>query len=95
MDEEKIPVMVIANRPIKDYIYAMCLELSKPTVNRIILQATDNNMGVVLRLVRLWSAFGIEEVDESRKMVETINTGTNLPIRVNQLMLRKLGVIRR
>lgn len=89
VEEEKIKPMIIADRPIKEYFWAMALEMSRPYTTEIALWATDNNMPTVERLVRLWDNFLIEEVAGSRKRKQTINLKTSRKIIVNEIILRK------
>lgn len=89
MDEEKIKPMIIADRPIKEYFWAMGLELSRPYTQEIAMWATDNNMGTVDRLIRLWDHFLVEEVKGSRKRKQTINIKSQRKIIVNEVILRK------
>lgn len=88
-EEEKIKPMIIADRPIKEYFWAMALELSRTYTQEIALWATDNNMATVDRLVRLWDNFLVEEVEGSRKRKQTINIKTDRKIIVNEVILKK------
>ena len=88
-EEEKIKPMIIADRPIKEYFWAMALEMSRIYTTEIALWATDNNMNTVERLVKLWDNFLVEEVPGSRKRKQTINLKTSRKIIVNEVILRK------
>lgn len=92
-EEEKIKPMIIADRPIKDYLWAMALELQRNYINEIALWATDNNMGTVERLIKIWDKFLVEEVPGSRKKKQTINLKTSRKIIVNEVILRKSPVL--
>lgn len=89
VEEEKIKPMIIADRPIKEYFWAIALELQRPYTTDIALWATDNNMPAVERLVRMWDKFLVEEVEGSRKRKQTINLKTSRKIIVNEVILRK------
>ena len=92
-EEEKIKPMIIADRPIKDYLWAMALELQRHYTTEIALWATDNNMDTVERLVKLWDNFLVEEVPGSRKRKQTINLKTSRKIVVNEVILRKNSLL--
>lgn len=93
VEEEKIKPMIIADRPIKEYFWAIALELSRPYTRDIALWATDNNMPTVERLVRLWDKFLVEEVQNSRIRKQTINLKTSRKIIVNEVILRKNPIL--
>jgi len=88
-EEEPIKPMIIADRPVKEYFWAIAMELSRPYVQDIALWATDNNMPTVERLIRLWDNFLVEEVQNSRKRKQTINLKTKRKILVNEVIIRK------
>mgnify|MGYP001576761250 FL=1 len=93
VEEEKIKPMVIADRPLKEYFWAIALELQRPYTRDIALWATDNNMPAVERLVRMWDKFLVEEVPNSRVRKQTINLKTSRKIIVNELILRKNPIL--
>lgn len=88
-EENQIKPIIIANRPAKEYFWAMGLELSRPFTRDIALWATDNNMPTVERLIKLWSNFLIDEIEGSRQRKQTINLKTKNKIIVNEVILRK------
>ena len=90
---EKIKPMIIANRPLKEYFWAIALELSRTYTREIALWATDNNMPAVERLIKLWSNFLVEEVNGSRQRKQTINVKTSRKIIVNEVILRKNPIL--
>lgn len=91
--EDRIKPMIIADRPIKEYFWAIALELNRPYTNEIALWATDNNMPSVERLVKLWDSFLVEELPGSRKRKQTINLKTSRKIVVNEVILRKNQIL--
>ena len=93
VEEEKIKPMIIADRPIKEYFWAIGLELQRPYTTEIALWATDNNMPAVERLIKLWDKFLVEEVEGSRKRKQTINLKTSRKIVVNEVILRKNSLL--
>lgn len=88
-EENQIKPIIIADRPAKEYFWAMGLELSSPFTREIALWATDNNMPTVERLIKLWSNYLVEEVKGSRQRKQTINLKTKNKIIVNEVILRK------
>ena len=92
-ETEKIKPMIIANRPLKEYFWAIGLELSRPYTKEIALWATDNNMPAVERLIKIWSNFLVEEVKGSRQRKQTINLKTSRKIIVNGIILMKNPIL--
>lgn len=88
-EENQIKPIIIADRPAKEYFWAMALELSRQYTQEIALWATDNNMNTVERLIKLWDNFLVEEVKGSRQRKQTINIKTKQKILVNEVVLRK------
>ena len=88
-EENQIKPIIIADRPAKDYFWAMGLELSRPYTREIALWATDNNMPTVERLIKIWDDFLVAEVKGSRQRKQTINIKTKNKIMVNEVILRK------
>lgn len=84
-------VIVIANKPVKDYYWILGLEFMN--ANQVTLHAIDLYLPTVERLIRLYESLGVEEYGDRGEKITTTNTKTGKTIEVNVIILRKLGAI--